>query len=98
MAFQIGAHGAGPLANAGRLGSQLWIGNHFLDVAEAIGPVAETIAGERAGALWVVLVKRAEAAPEIAIGQALTALPLTALAWLAWLLPVLWLSRLCSLR
>ena len=41
MALEFGPHGAGPLANAGGLGPQLGIGDHFFHIAEPIGPFAE---------------------------------------------------------
>src|SRR4051794_6793007 len=94
MALQLSSHRTSPLANAGGLGSQLGIGDHFFDIAEAVRPVAESFAGERAAITWDVIVKRTGGAAKIAAGQTLAALSLAPLARLPWLLAVLRLAGL----
>jgi hypothetical protein len=46
MPLELGTHGTGPIADAGGLGSQPGIADHFLDIAQPIGPIAETVAGD----------------------------------------------------
>jgi hypothetical protein len=48
VAVEVGADGAGALADLRGLGAEFGVVDHFLDVAEAVGPVAEVVAGERA--------------------------------------------------
>ena len=47
MAIEFGADGAGALANASGLCPQPRIADHFLDIAQAVGPFTEIFAGER---------------------------------------------------
>jgi hypothetical protein len=48
VAVEVGAGGLGALADPGGLGAEPGVADHFLDVAEAVGPVAEIVAGDRA--------------------------------------------------
>jgi len=43
VAVELGADGAGAVADGGGLGAEARVVDHFLDVAEAVGPVAEAI-------------------------------------------------------
>jgi hypothetical protein len=47
VAVKVAADGADAIANLGGLSTKLWIVDHFLDVAEAIRPVAEASSGDR---------------------------------------------------
>ena len=97
MALQVGSQCAGSLANACCVGSQFRIGDHFFDVAQAIGPIAEAIAGNRPGAARIEIVEWPGAAACVTAGQARAALLLATLSLLPAVLR-LGRLRLASLR
>src|SRR5690242_116566 len=53
VSVELGADGAGAVADSGGLRAEAGVADHFLYVAEAVGPVAEVLAGEGAAAAVV---------------------------------------------
>ena len=49
VSSEVTANIAGSIADLCRFGSQLGIVDHFFNVAEAVGPIAKTVTGQRSG-------------------------------------------------